>query len=60
MTYNFFSLAVFLLLFGTLKGPNGFLEFLVPRSGLQNLKINFGKSPKSIEKSPLPISCFLA
>ena len=54
MTYNFFSLTVFWLLFGTLKGPNGFLAFLVPRLGPKN----FGKSPKSIEKSPLPISCF--
>jgi len=27
----FLSLAVFWLLFGTLKGPNGFLAFLVPR-----------------------------
>jgi len=28
----FLSLAVFWLHFGTLKGPNGFLAFLVPRS----------------------------
>jgi len=33
-------LAVFWLLFGTLKGPNGFLAFLVPRLGPKNLKIN--------------------
>jgi len=36
----FFSLAAFWLLFGTLKGPNGFLAFLVPRLGPKNLKIN--------------------
>jgi len=35
----FFSLAVFWLLFGTLKGPNGFLAFLVPRLGPKNLKL---------------------
>jgi len=33
MTQIFFSLAVFWLHFGTLKGPNGFLAFLVPRLG---------------------------
>jgi len=59
-TKFFLSLAVFWLLFGTLKGPNGFLAFLVPRLGPINLKINFGNPPKSIEKSPLPISCLLA
>jgi len=38
---NFFlSLAVFWLHFGTLKGPNGFLAFLVPRLGPKKLKIN--------------------
>jgi len=37
----FFSLAVFWLLFGTLKGPNRFLAFLVPRLGPKKLKINF-------------------
>ena len=31
----FLSLAVFWLLFGTLKGPNRFLAFLVPRLGLK-------------------------
>ena len=36
---NFFSLAVFWLHFGTLKGPNGFLAFLVPRLGPKNIKI---------------------
>jgi len=35
---NFFlSLAVFWLLFGTLKGPNRFLAFLVPRLGPKKL-----------------------
>jgi len=46
MTYNFFSLAVFWLLFATLKGPNGFLAFLVPRLGPNNLKINLGNPQK--------------
>jgi len=36
---NFFSLAVFWLHFGTLKGPNGFLAFLVPRLGPKSMKI---------------------
>jgi len=40
MTYIFFSLAVFWLHFETLKGPNGFLAFLIPRSGSKNIKIN--------------------
>jgi len=34
----FLSLAVFWLLFRTLKGPNGFLAFLVLRLGPKNLK----------------------
>jgi len=34
------SLAVFWLHFGTLKGPNGFLAFLVPRLEPKNIKIN--------------------
>jgi len=55
-----FSLAGFWLHFGTLKGPNRFLTFLVPRLRPKNIKINWGKSSKSIEKSPLPISCFSA
>ena len=42
----FFSLAVFWLLFGTLKGPNGFLAFLVPRLGSKKLKINLGNPQK--------------
>jgi len=36
----FFSFAVFWLHFGTLKGPNGFLAFLVPRLGPKKLKIH--------------------
>jgi len=41
MTQVFFlSLAVLWLHFGTLKGPNGFLVFLVPRLGPKNIKIN--------------------
>jgi len=35
----FFGLAVFWLLLGTLRGPNGFLAFLVPRLGPKNLKL---------------------
>jgi len=35
----FLNLAVFWLLFGTLKGLNGFLAFLVPRLGPKNLKL---------------------
>jgi len=38
-TKFFLSLAVFWLLFGTLKGPNGFSAFLVPRLGPKNLKL---------------------
>ena len=40
MTYFFLSLAVFWLLFGTLKDPSGFLAFLIPRLGPKKLKIN--------------------
>jgi len=35
----FFSLAVFWLHVGTLKGPNGFLAFLVPRLRPKNIKL---------------------
>jgi len=48
----FFSLAVSWLIFGTLKGPNGFLAFLVPRLGPENLKINLGTPPKVLRKAP--------
>jgi len=37
MTLIFFSLAVFWLHFRTLKGPNGFSAFLVPRLGPKNI-----------------------
>jgi len=39
MTLISFSLAVFWLHFGTLKGPNGFLAFLVLRLGPKTLKL---------------------
>jgi len=43
---NFFlSLAVFWLLFETLKGLNGFLAFQVPRLGPTNLKLILGNPP---------------
>jgi len=51
------GLTVFWLLFGTLKGPNGFLAFLVSRLGPKNLKLIW-EIPQSIEKSSLSISCF--
>jgi len=44
------SLAVFWLHFGTLKGPNGFLAFLVPKLMPKKLKINWGNPPKYWEK----------
>jgi len=40
VTQFFFSLAVFWLQFWSLKGPNVFLAFLVPRLGPKKLKIN--------------------
>jgi len=40
MTLIFFSLAVFLLHFGTLEGPNRFLAFLVPGLRPKNIKTN--------------------
>jgi len=54
----FLSLAVFWLLFGTLKGPNEFLPFLVPRLGPKKLKINFGNPPKVLRKSPYQLAVF--
>jgi len=42
----FFSLAVVWLQFGTLKGPNGFLAFLVPRLRPNKIKINWGNPQK--------------
>jgi len=43
---------MFWLHFETLKGPNGFLAFLVPRLGPKKLKINLGNSKKYWEKPP--------
>jgi len=37
---NFFCFGVFWLHFWILKGPNGFLAFLVPRLGPKTLKQN--------------------
>jgi len=54
----FFSLAVFWLQFETLKGPNGFLSFLVPRLGPKNLKINLGNPPKVLRKAPYQLAIF--
>jgi len=50
MTQFFFILAVFWLLFGTMKGPNGFLTFVVPRLGPKKLIINLGNPQKYWEK----------
>jgi len=52
------SLAGFWLLFGTLKGPNGFLAFLVPRLGPKKLKINVGNTPKVLKKAPFQLAVF--
>jgi len=52
------SLAVFWLHFGTLKGPIGFLAFLVPRLGPKNLKINLGIPPKVLRKAPYQLAVF--
>jgi len=54
----FLSSAVFWLLFGTLKDPNGFLAFLVPRLGPKNLKMNLGNSPKVLRKAPYQLAVF--
>ena len=54
----FLSLAVFWLLFGTLKGPNGFLAFLVPRLGPKKLKINLGNPPIVLRKVPYQLAVF--
>ena len=58
MTYNFFSLAVFWLLFGTLKGLNGFLAFLVPRLAPKKLRIILGNPPKVLRKAPYQLAVF--
>jgi len=52
------SLAVFWLLFGTLKGPNEFLVFLVLRLGPKNLKINLGNPPKAFRKALYQLAVF--
>jgi len=52
------SLAVFWLHFETLKGPNGFLAFLVPRLGPKNIKINQGNPPKVLRKAPYQLAVF--
>jgi len=52
------SFAVFWLLFGTLKGLNGFLAFLVPRLGPKNIKINLGNPPKVLKKAPYQLAVF--
>jgi len=46
------SSVVFWLVFGTLKGPNGFYVFLVPRLGPRKLKINLGNPSKVLRKAP--------
>jgi len=58
MPYIFLSLAVFWLHFGTLKGPNGFLAFLVPRLGPKNIKINSGNPQKVLRKAPYQLLVF--
>jgi len=40
MTLIYFEFSCFWLHFGTLKGPNGFLAFLVSRLGPKNIIIN--------------------
>ena len=56
---NFFlHLADFWLLFRTLKDPNRFLAFLVPRLGPQNLEINLGIPPKVLRKAPYQLAVF--
>ena len=56
---NFFlSVAVFWLHFGTLKGPNGFLAFLVPRLEPKKHKIHLGNPPKVLSKAPYELAVF--
>jgi len=54
----FFSLAVFWLHFGTLKGPNAFLAFLVPQLGPKNIKINYRNPPQVLRKAPYQLAVF--
>jgi len=56
MTLIFFSVALFCLHCGTLKGPNGFLAFLTPRLGLKNIKINSVNPPKALIKTPYQLA----
>jgi len=55
---QFFYFSCFWLLFGTLKGPNGVLAFLVPSSGPKKLKINLGNHPKVLRKAPYQLAVF--
>jgi len=57
-TKIFLSLAVFWLLFGTLKGPNRFLAFLVPRLGQKKLTINLGNPLNVLRKAPYQLAVF--
>jgi len=41
-----------------LKGPNGFLAFLVPRLRPKKLEINFGNPPKVLRKAPYQLAVF--
>jgi len=52
------SLAVFWFLLGTLKGPNGFLAFLVTRLGPKNIEINWGNPQKELRKAPYQLAVF--
>ena len=54
----FFYLAVFWLLFGTFKGSNRFLAFLVPRLGPKNIKIKQVNPPKVLRKAPYQLAVF--
>jgi len=54
----FLSLAVFWFLLGTLKGPNGFLAFLVTRLGPKNIEINWGNPQKELRKAPYQLAVF--
>jgi len=47
-----------LVTFGTLKGPIGFLAFLVPRLGRKNIKINWRNPPKVLRKGPYQLAVF--
>jgi len=58
MTQFFLCLAVFWSLFGTLKGPNVFLAFLVPRLGPKKRKINLGNPPKVLRKALYQLAVF--